>query len=68
MPEQEDRTKVEPMYTHHGKKRKQGLPITVHGRKALGYFEGEKVVGYTTLDEINEAFYTKDLPDYQLDF
>ena len=37
-------------------------------KKALGYFEGDKVVGYTTLDEINKAFYTKDLPEYKLDF
>ncbi len=61
-------TKGKPMYTHHGKKRNQGRPITVGGKKALAYFEGDEVVGYTTLDEINKAFYTKDLPEYMLDF
>ena len=33
----------------------------------LGYFEGEKVVGYTTLDEINRKSYTEELPECELE-
>ena len=63
-----EKKKTNYLYTHHGKKRSQGIPITVRGKRALAYFDGEKIVGYTTLEEINEEFYKRDLPEHQLDF
>ena len=56
------------MYTLHGKKRNQGRLIRIGGERALGYFEGGKMVGYTTLEEINRMSYTKELPEYKLDY
>ena len=58
----------EVMYTKHGKKRNQGRLIKVGERKALGYFEGDEVVGYTTLEEIFGMASSKELTEYQLDF
>ena len=58
----------ETMYTLHGKKRNQGRLIRIGGERALGYFEGGKMVGYTTLEEINRMSYTKELPEYKLDY
>jgi len=56
------------LYTTHGEKKNQGILIMVNGKTALGYFEGENVVGYTFIDEINKFSYTKELPEYELDF
>ena len=56
------------MYTHHGEKRSQGIPIIVNGKRALGYFSRGRIVGYTTLEEINEEFFTRELPEYQFNF
>lgn len=58
----------EKVYTHHGEKRTQGQLITNNGKKALGFFEKGKIIGYTYLDELLQDAYTKDLPDYNLDF
>lgn len=64
----EKNNETDVMYTQHGDKRKQGRLISVSGTKALGYFEGDKIVGYTTLDEINQMAYTRKLQNYQLDY
>ena len=53
-----------PLFTHHGAKRKQGYPIRVRGQNALGYFEREQLVGYTTLDEIHQMFYGRHIPEF----
>ena len=57
---------VAPIYTHHGKKRNQGYPIKIHGQFAIGYFEHEQLVGYTTLEEIHQVFFGRAVPDYEL--
>ena len=56
------------MYTRHGKKRPQGIPIKANGKMALGYYEDGEVVGYTTLDEMNQMFYRNNLPEVELEF
>lgn len=56
------------LYTLHGKKRAQGKLSIINGHKALAYFEGTEIVGYTTLDEMNKEFYTRNLPQYTLNF
>lgn len=56
------------LYTVHGAKRAQGIPSEINGKKALASFEGDRIVGYTTLEELQEAFYTRKLPKYSLDF
>lgn len=63
-----DKKRTDKLYTTHGQKRNQGKPSKINGTNALAYFEGDKIVGYTTLEEINKAFYTRDLPEYKLDF
>ncbi len=55
-----------PIFTHHGKKRNQGYPIRVHGQFAIGYFEHQQLIGYTTLEEIHQVFYGRTVPDYEL--
>lgn len=60
------------MYTKHGAKKNQGKWALVNNRPALTFTEGqdeaEKVVGYTTIDEMMSMAYSKDLPQYELDF
>ena len=56
------------LYTVHGKKRAQGKLAMINGKRALAYFEGATIVGYTTLDEMTQEFYTRDLPQYTLNF
>ncbi len=57
---------VSPIYTHHGKKRNQGYPIKICGQFAIGYFEHEQLVGYTTLEEIHQVFCERMIHDYKL--
>lgn len=56
------------LYTLHGKKCAQGKLSIINGHRALAYYEGENIVGYTTLDEMNKEFYTRVLPQYTLNF
>lgn len=56
------------LYTYHGKKLAQGIPSIINGEKALATFQGNEIVGYTTLDEIQKEFYTRELPKYELNF
>jgi hypothetical protein len=60
-------TPTTPMFTHHGAKRKQGYPIKIHGQNAIGYFEKEQLIGYTTLDEIHQMFYGRNIPEFEID-
>lgn len=50
------------LYTKHGEKYPQGIPAIVNGQKALASYNGDKITGYTTLDELMQVFYSKDLP------
>ena len=60
-------TKTDRLYTAHGKKMSQGILAVINGQKALAFYEGDKIVGYTTQDELNKEFYTReDLPKYSL--
>ena len=56
------------LYTAHGQKLAQGIPSIINGEKALATFKGDEIVGYTTLDELNKEFYTRDLPKFSLNF
>ncbi len=56
------------LYTAHGLKMVQGIPSIINGQKALATFKGEEIVGYTTLDELNQEFYRRKLPEYSLKF
>ena len=56
------------IYTKHGQRRCQGQLVKVHGVHALGYFDGDKIVGYTTLEEIQEMSCLQELEELQLDF
>lgn len=58
----------ERLYTAHGQKMVQGVLSVINGKKALATFKGEDIVGYTTLEELNKEFYTRDLPQYNLNF
>lgn len=60
--------KSDRLYTAHGQKMVQGVLSVINGKKALATFKGEDIVGYTTLEELNKEFYTRDLPQYNLNF
>ena len=60
--------KSDRLYTAHGQKMVQGVLSVINGKKALATFKGEDIVGYTTLEELNKEFYTRDLPQYNLHF
>lgn len=70
MSSQNKQNKADRLYTSHGQKMAHGIPSVINGHKALAAFQGDKIVGYTTLDEINRAFYAKEdnLPEYHLDY
>ena len=53
------------LYTSHGQKNTTGQ---TNGKKAQATFKSEKIVGYTTLEELNKEFYTRELPQYSLNF
>ena len=55
------------LYTKHGEKYPQGIPAIVNGQKVLASYNGDKITGYTTLDELMQVFYSKDLPVCTLD-
>ena len=55
------------LYTTHGRKMAQGVLAVINGQKALAFYEGEEIIGYTTQEELNKEFYTReDLPQYNL--
>ncbi len=56
------------IYTKHGVKIPQGLLMEINGKKALANYKGDKVVGYTTLDELIDESYSRCLPTCKLDF
>ena len=58
----------ERLYTFHGVKKAQGIPSVINGQRALAAFDGDEIVGYTTLDELTKEFYTRELPKYDLNF
>lgn len=55
------------MYTHHGEKRNQGELCKVNGAYALAYMEKDKVVGFTTLDEIMHDAYSNKVREYTIE-
>lgn len=64
----DDNKKKDRMYTQHGLKKAQGILSEINGKKALATFEGDEIVGYSTLEEIQEQFYKRDLPKFNLKF
>ena len=60
--------KKDRMYTQHGIKKAQGILSEINGKKALATFVGDEIEGYSTLEEIQEQFYKRDLPKYDLNF
>ena len=64
----EEKKNTDRLYTAHGQKMVQGKLSVINGKKALATFKGDEIVGYTTLDELNKEFYTRDLPKYSLNF
>lgn len=69
MEKKKQKSKADRLYTAHGKKLVQGKLSVINGEKALATFQGEEIVGYTTLDELNKEFYTRDdIPQYSLNF
>lgn len=66
--EEKKKKNTDRLYTAHGQKMVQGKLSVINGKKALATFKGDEIVGYTTLDELNKEFYTRDLPKYSLNF
>ena len=66
--EEKKKKNTDRLYTAHGQKMVQGKLSVINGKKALATFKGDEIVGYTTLDELNKEFYTRDLPTYSLNF
>ena len=60
--------KEDKFYTMHGAKRTQGQLFSKNGRKALGFWEKGKIVGYSYIDEITQAAFTREVPELNLDF
>lgn len=66
--EEKKKKNTDRLYTAHGQKMVQGKLSVINGKKALATFKGDEIVGYTTLDELNKEFYTRDLPKHSLNF
>ena len=66
--EEKKKKNTDRLYTAHGQKMVQGKLSVINGKKALATFKGDEIVGYTTLDELNKEFYTRDLPKFSLNF
>lgn len=66
--EEKKRKRKGRVYTKHGQKRYLGKLVKVRGERAIGYFDGDQIVGYSTLEEIREMSYSQELEDVQPDF
>lgn len=55
-------------YTKHGQRIYLGKLVKVNGERALGYFKDDKIIGYTTLEEIREMSYKQELDEFHPDF
>ncbi len=51
------------LYAKHGAKYSQGALVSIRGQKALANYKGNTIVSYTTLEELQEEFYTRELPE-----
>ncbi len=56
------------VYLDHGKKKLLGVPITVNGRRAIGYVEGQDITSYMYWDDICRIMYNEKLPEYKLGY
>ena len=56
------------LYSFHGQKMAHGIPLIVNGVRVLAAYKGDEIVGYITLEELNQEFYTRKLPEYNLKF
>ena len=60
-----DKWHGERIYTRHGRKHIHGVAFRLdNGMPALGYQDGDEIVGYSTFAELTEKFFDKDLPTY----
>ncbi len=50
--------------TLYGASRRLGCLVRINGRKALAYFQGDKLLGHIYLSELEEI---EDLPDVYFD-
>lgn len=57
-----NQNKKDRLYTKHGVRASQGVLCEIDGQKALGTFSGDKIIGYTTFEELTKEFYTRELP------
>ena len=56
------------IYTRHGEKHMQGVVFrTRDGKSALGFQNGDVIVGYTTAAELTERLSRADLPIMDVD-
>lgn len=60
--------RIDRFYTKHGQRIYLGRLVKVNGERAIGYFKGDKIIGYTTLEEIREMSYKRELDDFHTDF
>lgn len=51
------------LYAKHGKKYPQGALVMINGHRALANYKGDSIVSYTTLEELQEEFFRRDLPE-----
>ena len=66
---EEKRNKNGRFYTKHGQRKCLGKAFKANGVRALGYFNSEnEIIGYATLEEIFEMFYSQELEDCKLSF
>ena len=56
------------LYTEHGERKLQGIPLVINEKKALAWLSKGKIVAYTTLDELQQVFYAEKLPECKLNF
>ena len=66
--EEKKKKNADRLYTAHGQKMVQGKLSVINWKKALATFKCEEIVGYTPLEELNKEFYTRELPQYSLNF
>lgn len=57
-------TNYQRLITHHGERRNQGEICKVNGMLSLGYREKDRLVGFTTFEEMMQEAYSKPIPEY----
>ena len=58
----------ERIYATNGKHKIFGMKAIINGKLSLAYFEGDKIVAYTSWEEVNRQMYLDSCQEFKVEF